>query len=228
MGSEQLNPLSANPFQSDDTFCFCRWADISAKCRDIAIRSLHWFKAILKRCCHESSESCLHYYTVYFDKEKMEKELEMSDEDSYIIEESSSEYESESDSMNGTKDLDSDTELDINNSSYNVAIQPVDQAPDLSDADIIPWSKVMEEENGHFEVDFDTTTSGTKHINSCNEPIDFFYLLYSKQLWNLIVTNTNKYATDQNLSHWKDVNVNVNTMKGFIPIIFNMGLIKKK
>ena len=151
----------------------------------------------------------------------------MSDEDSYIIEESSSEYESESDSMNGTKDLDSDTELDINNSSYNVAIQPVDQAPDLSDADIIPWSKVMEEEDWHFEVDFDTTTSGTKHINSCNEPIDFFYLLYSKQLWNLIVTNTNKYATDQNLSHWKDVNVNVNTMKGFIAIIFNMGLIKK-
>ena len=82
----------------------------------------------------------------------MKKELEMSDEDSYIIEESSSEYESESDSMNGTKDLDSDTELDINNSSYNVVIQSVDQAPDLSDVDNIPWSKVMEEKNGHFEV----------------------------------------------------------------------------
>ena len=66
--------------------------------------------------------------------------------------------------MNGTEDSDSDTELmQVNNSTYNVANQPVDQAPDLSDADIIPWSKVMEEENGHFEVDFDTTTSGTKH-----------------------------------------------------------------
>ena len=138
--------------------------------------------------------------TVYFDLEKMKNELEMSNEDSYIIEESRSEYESEWDSMNGTEDSDSDTEFDVNNSSYNVAIQPVNQAPDLSVVDIIPWSKVMEEENGHFEVDFDTTTSGTKHINSCNKPIDFFYLLYSKQLWNLMVTNTNKYARDQNLS----------------------------
>ena len=53
--------------------------------------------------------------------------------------------------------------MQVNNFTSNVANQPVDQAPDLPDADIIPWSKVMEEENGHFEVDFDTTTSGTKH-----------------------------------------------------------------
>ena len=104
----------------------------------------------------------------------MENKLEMRNEDSYITEESNSEYESESDSMNGTEDSYSDTEIDVNNSSYNVAIQPVNQAPDLSDVDIIPWSKVMEEENGHFEVDFDTTTSGIKNINSCNEPTDFF------------------------------------------------------
>ena len=71
----------------------------------------------------------------------------MSDEDSYIIEESSSEYESESGSMNGMEDSDSDNESDVNNSSYSVAIQPINQAPDLSDVDI-PWSKVMEEENG--------------------------------------------------------------------------------
>ena len=82
----------------------------------------------------------------------------MSNDDSFIIEENNSEYESESDSMNGTEDSDSETEFDVNNSSYNVAIQPTNQAPDLSDVDIIPWSKVMEEENGHFEVDFDTTT----------------------------------------------------------------------
>ena len=135
----------------------------------------------------------------------MEIELEMSDEDIYIIE-SSSEYESGSDSMNGTEDSDRDTEFDVNNSSYNVIIEPVDQAPDLSDVDISPWSKVMEEKNGHFEVDFDTTTSGTKHINCCHEPIS-------------------KYARDQSLSHWKDVTVK--TMKGFMAIIFNMGLIKK-
>ena len=73
----------------------------------------------------------------------MEIELEMSDEDIYIIEESSSEYESGSDSMNGTENSDSDTELDVNNSSYNVIIEPVDEAPDLSDVDTSPWSKVM-------------------------------------------------------------------------------------
>ena len=77
----------------------------------------------------------------------MENKLEMSDEDSYVIEESSSEYESESGSMNGMEDSDSDNESDVNNSSYSVAIQPINQAPDLSDVDI-PWSKVMEEENG--------------------------------------------------------------------------------
>ena len=35
----------------------------------------------------------------------------------------------------------------------------------------------MEEENGHFEFDFDTTTSGTKHISCCNKPIFLSFLL---------------------------------------------------
>ena len=61
----------------------------------------------------------------------MENELEISVKDIYIIEESSNEYESESVTINGTEDSDSDTEFDANNSSYNVAIQPVDQAHDL-------------------------------------------------------------------------------------------------
>ena len=54
---------------------------------------MYWFKAILICCYHGSSDSHLHYYTDYFDLEKMENELEMSDEESYIIEESSGEYE---------------------------------------------------------------------------------------------------------------------------------------
>ena len=32
----------------------------------------------------------------------------------------------------------------------------------------------MEEKNGHFEADFDTTTSGNKHLNCCNKPKDLF------------------------------------------------------
>ena len=46
----------------------------------------------------------------------------------------------------------------------------------------------MEKENGHFEVDFDTTTSGTKHINSCNEPIFCTQNSYGT-LWLQIQTN---------------------------------------
>ena len=92
---------------------------------------MYWFQVVLKGCYHESSESHLHYYTVYFDLEKMENELEKSNEDSYIRQESRSEYESESDSMNGTEDSDSGTEFDVNNSSYNVPIKSVNQAPDL-------------------------------------------------------------------------------------------------
>ena len=68
--------------------------------------------------------------------------------------------------MNTTEDSDSDTEIDdVNNSnsSYNVAVQHVDQALDMSVFDIMPWSEVMEEENSHFEIDFDATTCVTKH-----------------------------------------------------------------
>ena len=68
--------------------------------------------------------------------------------------------------MNGTEGSDSDSEIDdVNNSnsSYNVAVQHVDQALDMSVFDIIPRSEVMEEENSHFEIDFDATTCVTKH-----------------------------------------------------------------
>ena len=67
------------------------------------------------------------------------------------------------------------TESDVNNSSYNVVIQPVDQARDLADVDIIALSEVMKEY--HFKVDFDTAASGTKHINCCNKPMYSLFVL---------------------------------------------------
>ena len=77
--------------------------------------------------------------------------------------------------MNGTEDSDSDTEFDVNKSLYNVAIQLVDQAPDLSYDDIIPWSKWWKKKMDTLKlILIATTTSGTKHINYCNEPMDFF------------------------------------------------------
>ena len=146
---------------------------------------------------------------------EQEQENEVSD----VYEESSSDYETDS------SEYDSDSEFELDE-SYNIAIDKVDQAPDLSDVDTIPWSKLTENEDGHFDVDFDNSTSDTKRINDCKKPIDFFYLLFSPFLWNLIVTNTNKYTNDNNLNHWKVVNGKM--MKGFLAILFNMGLIKKK
>ena len=56
------------------------------------------------------------------------------------------------------------------------------------------WSQVTEWENGHLDFQFNSSVSGTKHIQNCDTPTDFFYLLYSPYLWNLIMENTNKYA----------------------------------
>ena len=62
----------------------------------------------------------------------------------------------------------------------------------------------------------------------------FFSMLHLLKNWHplkkcwiqhCIVTNTKKYARDQNLTHCK--NVNVKTVKGFMAIIFKMSLIKK-
>ena len=51
----------------------------------------------------------------------------MSDEGNCITEGSSKEYESESESMNGTEYSNSDTTFNVNNSSYNAAIEPISQ-----------------------------------------------------------------------------------------------------
>ena len=57
-----------------------------------------------------------------------------------------------------------------------------------------PWSQVTEWENGHLDFQLNSSVSGTKHIQNCDTPTDFFCLLYSPYLWNLIMENTNKYA----------------------------------
>ena len=62
-------------------------------------------------------------------------------------------------------------------------------------------------------------------MQNCDKPIDFFYLLYSPYLWNLIVENTNKYGKSVPTKKWKGVKVKI--MKGFMAAAFNMGLIRK-
>ena len=44
-------------------------------------------------------------------------------------------------------------------------------------------------------------------------------------LWRILVEETNRYAKTHNTSDWKDVMTA--EMKGFLSVIFNMGLIKR-
>lgn len=128
--------------------------------------------------------------------------------DDDIIEEScsSSNYDSDSSLEEGYLNTsDSDSEVDYTESAYNIATQPVTSVPDLTDANVA-WSKVVEEKDGHFNVDFNDSCAGPKHIGQSKEPFDVFNLLFTSYLWNMIVLNTNKYAKKENLKSWKDVN----------------------
>lgn len=147
------------------------------------------------------------------------------DED--IMEESCS-SSSDSDSScseSSCYDSDSDDEVDYTRSSYNIAVEKVTSKPNLSDVDNA-WKRVVEgEEDSHFDVDFDESCAGTKHIGQAKEPIDFFNLLFTSYLWYIIIGNTNKYAKAEKLKNWKDVNKK--DMMAFMAIFFNMGLIRK-
>ena len=152
----------------------------------------------------------------------MDNNSESSDYES-VYESSDTEYDSDSSVSHGFSSGESDTDFD--DSLYDIATNPVTQAPDLVKLTQTPWSQVTESENGHLDFQFDSSVSGTKHIQNCDKPIDFFYLLYSPYLWSLIVENTNKYAKSVPIKKWK--NVNVKTVKGFMAVVFNMGLVGK-
>ena len=157
----------------------------------------------------------------------MDKNYEEGEEE--IISESESEYEesafSDDDIIGWEDDGDSsdDEQIDFDKSMYEIATLPVEDAPDLTNIDA-PWISVTEPEKGDFNVDFDSSISGTKHIyDNCKVPRDFFDLMFTPRLWDMLVQNTNKYG--RNLNKWKDVRVK--TMYGFMAMVFNMGLIRK-
>ena len=89
-------------------------------------------------------------YTISFNMEKMESELEISNGDGVIL--------LRRVAVNMRVNQIQWMELKV-----QIAVQHVDQALDMSVFDIIPRSEVMEEENSHFEIDFDATTCVTKH-----------------------------------------------------------------
>ena len=120
----------------------------------------------------------------------MDNNSESSDYES-VYESSDTEYDSDSSVSHGFSSGESTTDFD--ELSYDIATNPVAQAPGLVKLTQTPWSQVTESENGHLDFQFDSSLSSTKHIQNCDKPIDFFYF-YSPYLWNLIVENTKKYA----------------------------------
>ena len=136
-----------------------------------------------------------------------------------VYESSYAEYDSDSSVLYG---FSSESEIDFDEFSHGIATNLFTQAPDLGRLTQTPWSQFTESENGHLDFQFDSSVSSTKHMQNCDKPIDFFYLLYSPYLWNLIVENTNAYAKSDPTKKWKDVNVKV--MKGFMAVFFDMGL----
>ena len=108
-----------------------------------------------------------------------------------VYESCDTEYDSDSSVSHG---FSSESETDFDDSSYEIATNSVTQATDLGKLTQTPWPQVTESQNGHLDFQFDSSVSGTKHMQNCGKPTDFCYLLYSPCLWNLIVENTNKYA----------------------------------
>ena len=132
-------------------------------------------------------------------------------------ESSHAEYDSDSSVLYG---ISSESEIDFDDLSRGIAINLFTEVPDLGRLTQTPWSQVTESENGHLDFQFDSSVSSTKHMQNCDKPIDFFYLLYSPYLWNLILENTNKYAKSDHTKKWKDVNVKV--MKSFMAVLFDI------
>jgi hypothetical protein len=66
-------------------------------------------------------------------------------------------------------------------------------------------------------------------------PMDFFYLLFDEGMWDILVTETNKYAQrrieNENLKPYSRLNdwcdVTVDEMKVFFALVIAMGLVRK-
>ena len=49
--------------------------------------------------------------------------------------------------------------------------------------------------------------------------------MFKSVLWRVLVEKTNRYAKTHNISNWEDVTTA--EMKGFLSVMFSMGLIKR-
>ena len=93
-----------------------------------------------------------------------------------VHESSDIEYDSDSSVSHG---FSSESEIDFNESSYDIPTNSIPQAHYLGKLTQTPWSQVTKSENGNLDFQFDSSASGRKHIHNCDKPIDLFCLLYS-------------------------------------------------
>ena len=125
-------------------------------------------------------------------------ETDSRSESSGFIEEATEESSTEGSSS----DYDTDSDIDLENSGYNITINPVNQAEPTDD-----------------DADENDSVGPTNWFN-------VFYLMLQLVLWRILVEETNRYVKIHNTSNWKDVTTI--EMKGFLSGMFNTGLIKKK
>ena len=99
-------------------------------------------------------------------------ETDSRSESSDFIEEDNEESSTEGSSS----DYDTDSDIDLENSGYDIATNPVNQAlptDDDADENDSAWTLLVLNESRHFDFQFDGSECGTKHIGNAKKPIDF-------------------------------------------------------
>ena len=118
-------------------------------------------------------------------------ETDSGSESSEFIEEDTEESSTEGSSS----DYGRDSDIDLENSSYGIAINPLNQAPptdDDADENGSVWTLLMLNESGDFDFQFNGSECGVKHIGNAKKPIDFFYLMFKSVLWRILVEEINR------------------------------------
>ena len=131
-------------------------------------------------------------------------ETDSRSESSDFIEEDTEELSPEESSS----DYDTDSDIDLENSGYDIATNPVNQAlptDDDADENDSAWTLLVLNESGDFDFQFNGSECGTKHIGNAKKPADFFNLIFKPVLWRILVEETNPYAKTHNTSNWKYV-----------------------
>ena len=99
----------------------------------------------------------------------------------------------ESSTERSSSDYDIDSDIDLENSGYGIAINPANQVPPTDDADenYSVWTLFVLNESGGFYFQLNGSECGTKQISNAKKPTDFFHLMFKPILWRILVEETN-------------------------------------